>query len=277
MHNWRISQFSLSRVRARSSAFSTHNGSFQVQLSQLFIQLNGWNFDQHSKKRQSCCCSFVQSFGVKHVYTILFSLSRFKHSTIDCLFSQHDSHTISPYSYGFSFSSPFILFFFVFAMCVYSKHTILAFLRFCVAACAQTQNPILQGLKRSVTTLRGGSLGYAEIVAVKVYTHCLAARAKNARKIDWVANEPQLPGVQSLSLCGINRCSRVALLSDFCCRSVFVLLFVWYLLLLPVFFICSLRGSGVFLGVWFYLFLLPPISTVFAAIVAVYILFDFTL
>lgn len=27
----------------------------------------------------------------------------------------------------------------------------------------------VQGLKRSVTTLRGGSLGYAEIVAVKVY------------------------------------------------------------------------------------------------------------
>lgn len=26
----------------------------------------------------------------------------------------------------------------------------------------------LQGLKRSVTTLRGGTLGYAEIVAVKV-------------------------------------------------------------------------------------------------------------
>lgn len=26
----------------------------------------------------------------------------------------------------------------------------------------------IQGLKRSVTTLRGGSLGYAEIVAVKV-------------------------------------------------------------------------------------------------------------
>lgn len=26
-----------------------------------------------------------------------------------------------------------------------------------------------QGLKRSVTTLRGGSLGYAEIVAVKVF------------------------------------------------------------------------------------------------------------
>lgn len=28
-----------------------------------------------------------------------------------------------------------------------------------------------QGLKRSVTTLRGGSLGYAEIVAVKVFVH----------------------------------------------------------------------------------------------------------
>lgn len=27
---------------------------------------------------------------------------------------------------------------------------------------------LLQGLKRSVTTLRGGTLGYAEIVAVKV-------------------------------------------------------------------------------------------------------------
>lgn len=27
---------------------------------------------------------------------------------------------------------------------------------------------VTQGLKRSVTTLRGGSLGYAEIVAVKV-------------------------------------------------------------------------------------------------------------
>jgi hypothetical protein len=29
-----------------------------------------------------------------------------------------------------------------------------------------------QGLKRSVTTLRGGTLGYAEIVAVKVRTDC---------------------------------------------------------------------------------------------------------
>lgn len=30
-----------------------------------------------------------------------------------------------------------------------------------------------QGLKRSVTTLRGGSLGYAEIVAVKVLLYFL--------------------------------------------------------------------------------------------------------
>jgi hypothetical protein len=29
-----------------------------------------------------------------------------------------------------------------------------------------------QGLKRSVTTLRGGTLGYAEIVAVKVRSDC---------------------------------------------------------------------------------------------------------
>lgn len=29
-------------------------------------------------------------------------------------------------------------------------------------------NSLFQGLKRSVTTLRGGTLGYAEIVAVKV-------------------------------------------------------------------------------------------------------------
>lgn len=33
----------------------------------------------------------------------------------------------------------------------------------------QLFSPLHQGLKRSVTTLRGGSLGYAEIVAVKVH------------------------------------------------------------------------------------------------------------
>lgn len=69
--------------------------------------------------------------------------------------------------------------------------------------CKQYTNK--QGLKRSVTTLRGGSLGYAEIVAVKVFIFFSLVRAFNSArdrptKIDCVAIEPQLPG-SSLVLC----------------------------------------------------------------------------
>lgn len=42
------------------------------------------------------------------------------------------------------------------------KYFVLTFTHICY--CTHS----IQGLKRSVTTLRGGSLGYAEIVAVKV-------------------------------------------------------------------------------------------------------------
>jgi hypothetical protein len=38
-----------------------------------------------------------------------------------------------------------------------------------VCVCVFFNDNAQQGLKRSVTTLRGGSLGYAEIVAVKVF------------------------------------------------------------------------------------------------------------
>lgn len=40
--------------------------------------------------------------------------------------------------------------------------------RFCLTFAHICMYTSIQGLKRSVTTLRGGSLGYAEIVAVKV-------------------------------------------------------------------------------------------------------------
>lgn len=40
------------------------------------------------------------------------------------------------------------------------------------------KNVPLQGMKRSVTTLRGGTLGYAEIVAVKVQNKFISLKRK---------------------------------------------------------------------------------------------------
>lgn len=50
-----------------------------------------------------------------------------------------------------------------------SKNVILKFLQISNQTLCSALSAFSQGLKRSVTTLHGGTLGYAEIVAVKVF------------------------------------------------------------------------------------------------------------